>query len=291
LRDAAATEFDEVTIIRPLAAGRFRAELAAGWRVGRAANGGYLAALLVRAAEQVVADPSRRVRSLSVHYLRAARAGPAQIECLYERRGRSLSAISLRMEQNREPVCLALAACMADFPSGLEHDAARAPRIPPPSELAAVSPEFPLPEYTHGFDYRFAPGGELLAGGQKAQTGGWMRLREGRSLDAPLVALFADAWLPALFAICAQPMAVPTLDLTIHFRRNPAQAVTRDGFVQTQFSSRLVADGFWEEDGWIWDGDRRLIAHSRQLALARPLRRDSAMVGPPTILQPSDHAR
>jgi acyl-coenzyme A thioesterase PaaI-like protein len=232
LRDAAATEFDEVTLVKPSAAGRFRAELAAGWRVGRAGNGGYLAALLLRAAEQVVADPCRQVRSLSVHYLRAARAGPAEIECLYERRGRSLSAISLRMEQNQEPqepVCLALAAYMADLPSGLEHDAAPAPRVPPPSELAAVSPDFPLPEYAHRFDYRFAPGAELFAGGQKAQTGGWMRLREARSLDAPLVALFADAWLPALFAICAQPMAVPTLDLTIHFRRNPAQAVTREG--------------------------------------------------------------
>jgi acyl-CoA thioesterase len=185
LKGAAATEFDEVTTVRPSATGRFRAELAAGWRVGRAANGGYLAALLLRAAEQVVADPRRQVRSLSVHYLRAARAGPAEIECLYERRGRSLSAISLRMEQRREPVCLAIAAYMADLPSELEHDAATAPAIPPPTELAAAGPDFPLPEYAHQFDYRFAPGAELFAGSKKARSGGWMRLRETRSLDAP----------------------------------------------------------------------------------------------------------
>jgi acyl-CoA thioesterase len=279
LKGAAATEFDEVTTVRPSATGRFRAELAAGWRVGRAANGGYLAALLLRAAEQVVADPRRQVRSLSVHYLRAARAGPAEIECLLERQGRSLSAISLRIVQNSEPICLALAAYMADLPSELEHDAASAPAIPPPSELAAASPDLRLPEYAHRLDYRFAPGAELFAGGEKARSGGWMRLREARSLDAPLVALFADAWLPALFAICSQPMAVPTLDLTIHFRRSPAQATTREGFVQAQFSSRLVAAGFWEEDGWIWDGAGQLIAHSRQLALVQPLRRDTGMAG------------
>jgi acyl-CoA thioesterase len=192
LRGAAATEFDEVTAVTPSAAGRFHAELAAGWRVGRAANGGYLAALLLRAPEQVVADPCRQVRSLPVHYLRAARAGPAEIECLLERQGRSLSAVSLRMEQNRGPVCLALAAYMADLSSELEHDAASAPAIPPPSELAAASK-------------------------------------------------------------------------------------TRGGFVQAQFSSRLVTDGFWEEDGWIWDGAGQLIAHSRQLALVQPLRPDTAM--------------
>ena len=141
MRSAAATEFDEAITVRPSTAGRFRAELAAGWRVGRAANGGYLAAL----------------------------------------------------------------------PSGLEHDAAPAPPVPPPSELAVASPDFPLPEYAHRFDYRFAPGAELFAGGEEARSGGWMRLREERSL----VALFSDAWLPALFAICSQPMAVPTLDLTI----------------------------------------------------------------------------
>jgi acyl-CoA thioesterase len=263
------TEFDEATAVTPLARGRFGVELAAGWRVGEAANGGYLAALLVRAAEHVVDDPRRRIRSLSVHYLRAARTGPAGITCELERRGRSLSAVSARMEQNGEPLCIALASFMAEVTSELEHDMARAPAIPMPEELWAMPPDFPLPEFAQRFDYRFAPGAQLFAGGHRAQSGGWMRLREGRAVDAPLVALMTDAWLPALFAISTAPMAVPTVDLTIHFRRNPSQVQPRDGFLQAQFSSALVVGGFWEEDGWIWDGSGRLIAHSRQLALAQ----------------------
>jgi len=34
-----------------------------------------------------------------------------------------------------------------------------------------------------------------------------------------------------------------------------------------RFGTRLVHDGFWEEDGELWSADGRLLAHSRQLAL------------------------
>ena len=61
-----------------------------------------------------------------------------------------------------------------------------------------------------------------------------------------------------------QPNAVPTIDLTIHFRSDlPLPA----DYTLMRFETRLSQGGFVEEDGWIWARDGRLIAHSRPVAL------------------------
>jgi len=39
------------------------------------------------------------------------------------------------------------------------------------------------------------------------------------------------------------------------------------GWLRCRFTTRFVSGGFLEEDGEIWDGDGRLVAQSRQLAL------------------------
>ena len=44
-----------------------------------------------------------------------------------------------------------------------------------------------------------------------------------------------------------------------------------DDHVLVRFSTRLAVGGVWEEDGEIWTPGGELIAHSRQLALARDL--------------------
>ncbi len=54
-------------------------------------NGGYLAALLTRAGEAHLGDPTRQLRSLTVHYLRPPRAEGARIEVTTEQIGRSVA--------------------------------------------------------------------------------------------------------------------------------------------------------------------------------------------------------
>ena len=57
-----------------------------------------------------------------------------------------------------------------------------------------------------------------FAGAEEALTGGWLRVAEPVAPDAPLLAFYADAWLPAPFPRLTAPAAAPTLDLTVHFR-------------------------------------------------------------------------
>jgi hypothetical protein len=107
------------------------------------------------------------------------------------------------------------------------------------------------------YEHRPAMGAPLFSGGAEALTGGWIRLAEGeRPLDAPLLAAYSDAWPPAV------------IDLTVHFRSTlPDPAAAANAWTLAMFRSRLVREGFIEEDGELWTPDGQLLAISRQLAL------------------------
>src|SRR3712207_8506782 len=47
-------------------------------------------------------DPTRPVRSLTVHYLRPAVAGPVELETTVERSGRTLSTVSAQLSRSEE---------------------------------------------------------------------------------------------------------------------------------------------------------------------------------------------
>ena len=66
----------------------------------------------------------------------------------------------------------------------------------------------------------------------------------------------------------AERMAVPTIDLTVHFRDEPPQ---RHEWCLVRFRTRVVARGFLEEDGEVWSRDGRLLAMSRQLGVLLPM--------------------
>jgi acyl-CoA thioesterase len=130
------TALDADTALDPLGAGHCRATLSERWWVGRGPFGGYLAALLVRALEQVVEWPPR---SLSVHFLEAPAAGPVDVRAVVERRGRSSASASLRIEQHGRPVVLALGAAGAWRPDEARWADAAMPSVSPP-EAGAQPP-------------------------------------------------------------------------------------------------------------------------------------------------------
>jgi hypothetical protein len=96
------------------------------------------------------------------------------------------------------------------------------------------------------------------------EVGGWLGLVEERPLDAPLVALLADAWFPAPWPRLRALAPAPTIDLTVHFR---SPLPSEDSLLLGRFRSRYVRDGFFEEDGEMWAPDGTLVAQSRQLGL------------------------
>jgi acyl-CoA thioesterase len=261
---AAATQLEE------LGHGRFGAVVPGGWSVSAGVNGGIVSAILARAALDEVSDPQRPLRSFSAHFLRPVQPGPAELEVTREREGRTLTTLTVGMSQEGRTVALALVACGAARAQTL-FDTAQAPQVPPAQEVPAIGGDpSQAPEVFSRFEFRpvFGPGLPGLPGEPDdgvALAGGWIEPREKGPLDAPTACALLDAWWPAGFAALGEPAALPTVDLTVHIRRPLPNAAT--GPVLVRFKSRLLTDGYVEEDGELWSADGLLLAQSRQLAV------------------------
>ncbi len=269
-----AFDFDRETAVTPVGDGRYVARLDRAWWVHRGPNGGYLAALLLRALTDAVGDPARSPRSLTVHYASPPAEGELEIATRLERTGRSLTTCSARLEQDGRLIGLALAAFSQPRPGPAFNDL-RMPDVPPPDELlpGKIPPE--APDIAFRWDSRFAIGAPRMTGGSpsdEAVTGTWIRLPEGHTVDAIVAAAITDAAIPAVFSRLDEMIIVPTVDLTIHFRSAlPAPGAKPTDYVLAVFRTGAVAEGFLEEDGEIWAADGTLLAQSRQLATVLPL--------------------
>lgn len=254
----------------------FDAVVSADWKAGRGPHGGYLAAMLLRALVETVADPARSPRSLTIHYARAPDPGPVRVRTRIERQGRSLSTLSARLE-SLDGTLLALALAAFSVPWSAQEIAELAlPEVPGPDPERA----------THGLLHPAAPpftrhivlqprlGAVPFQGSDHPlEIGGWLGLVEPRPIDALSLAFFSDALFSPPFIRLRGPATSPTIDLTIHFRTPTPRVPDPDPLELcfARFSSGVLHEGFFEEDGVIWAADGTVLAQSRQLAIMLPL--------------------
>lgn len=264
---AALPGFDADTAVVPLGGNRFGAEMSERWWVGRGPNGGYVAAVVLRAI-LAAAGAARPPRSLTVHYPRAPKAGPVELAVEVQREGSRASFVSARMEQDGEVQATALAVLSEDWAEG-GFTELEMPEAGEPGEMHAIEAGSAPGAPRMLQNYLVLPAlGEPAFSGGPARHGTWIRSREPRLLDAPLAAAFLDTWFPAPFVRVETPRAAPTIDYTVHFRAPlpPPGAAPEDAYLAS-FRTGLVRDGFFEEDGELWSADGTLLAQSRQLAL------------------------
>lgn len=259
--------FDRDTAVTLVEEGTYSTRFDPGWWIIRGPNGGYLAAILQRAITAAVDDVARLPRSLTVHYTSPPTEGEALIETRVERRGGSLSTVTARVTQAGKLRALALAACSTPRESHAFYHA-EMPDVPPADSLARGEAAIPLHER---YDYRFIPSMQPNAANETAVMAAWIRAETPRPLDHPMLAAYSDALPPAVFARAHRDQALgalPTVDLTIHYRMDPAETGVRDDeHCLAIFRSRLAHGGYIEEDGEIWSADGQLLAQSRQLAV------------------------
>jgi acyl-CoA thioesterase len=192
-----------------------------------------------------------------------------------ERAGRSLTTVSGRLEQEGKLIALALAAYSQAWEGPLLNTAPM-PEVEPPNpdhrpppdvevnpEAIGVSRADP-PAFVRRLSMQHRFGEPSFSGADRGEVGGWLGLRERRPLDAPAIAVLADAWFPAPWPMLTALAPAPTIDLTVHFR---APLPLPDSLLLGRFTSTLVRDGFFEEDGQLWTPDGTLVAQSRQLGL------------------------
>jgi acyl-CoA thioesterase len=259
--------FDADTEVKVLGEGRFGISIGERWWVEKGPNGGYIAAIVLRAIQKM-AGPERAPRSLTVHFPRSPAAGAAEISVAVEREGGRASFLSARLEQDGRLQATALAVLAEDW-DATGYSEVEMPEVEPPGELYEPDPAIApgVPTMFQNYSVRPALGDSAFSGGPP-YSGVWLRAREPRLLDAPLATAILDAWFPAPFVRIESAAPAPTIDYTVHFRAPlpPAGASAEDPFLAV-FKSGLARDGFFEEDGELWSADGTLLAQSRQLAL------------------------
>jgi len=214
------TTLDDEIALSPAGDGAWNGAIAAGWHTPRGPLGGYVMAILMHGLELAVDDPQRTARSITTHFLRPPADGPVSVSARLERAGRSLSTVSGRLEQEGKLIALALAAYSAPWESPLLADAPM-PEVEPPGEDERPPPGGTLAREAPPFTQRLAMlprfGDPPFSRSAHGEVGGWLGLRERRELDAPAIALLADAWFPAPWPRLCELAPAPTIDLTVHF--------------------------------------------------------------------------
>jgi acyl-CoA thioesterase len=178
-----------------------------------------------------------------------------------------MSNVTARLVQDGKLIALAVGAFGTAWDSPLLHDAPMPDAEPPdptrpaPGDLRSGGTR---PEFTKRLTMQHRFGDPPFSSSPHGETGGWLALREERPIDAATVVVLADAWFPAPWPRLKDLAPAPTIDLTVHFR---APLPLPDGLLLGRFRSRLVRDGFFDEDGELWAEDGTLVAQSRQLGL------------------------
>src|SRR3954470_23242979 len=93
-----AAPFSAVTGLVQTRPHRFAADVHPEWTIGGKPNGGYLLAMLGRAAAAV--SPHPHPIAASAHYLHSPEPGPVEVQVDVLRAGRSASQLRVRMEQD-----------------------------------------------------------------------------------------------------------------------------------------------------------------------------------------------
>lgn len=265
-------DFDHDVAVERLSPGRYQAEMFEHWWVVAGPNGGIVAAVLANAMTVELADPGRQLRTITVHYPSAAQAGPVEVSVAVERMGRSVATLSSRMTQGDRLIALATAAFSPAWTSPVAFSDMVPPQVPGPQELVDRRRETSerLPPVATNWDTRWTEPGTLFSAADQAVLRAWMRTSAPRPVDALTLIAMADGLPPAVFVRSAEPMAAPTIELTVHVRAQlPHPGLTPEDHVLAECNTATVAEGFLDEDVRIWAADGTLLAHSRQLALAR----------------------
>ena len=269
--------FDAATALRPRADGAtFDLDIHPLWTVGDKPNGGFLLALLGRAAVQATAADTGAawdVQSTAVTYLAAPTLSAAVIRTTVLRQGRTASHVRAVLLQDERTLVDAVMVLGTLAAGTLPRYSSVAPlHIPPPDACMRLPPQTPegvpvgvLVTTDLRLDPSTVPGAPPPAGGAApvAELRGWLRFADGREPDANSLLYFVDAIPPATLLIGSTGW-VPTLSMSAYVRARPAP-----GWLGIRFSAGLVTAGTVDETCTLWDSNGHVVAQATQLARLR----------------------
>lgn len=247
----------------------FDAQVVDGWDILGNANGGYLMALLGRAALTHTERPD--VVSMSANFLAPGRPGPIHIDVEEVRLGRRFATVrstATPIDGDR-PTITATVIC-GDLAA---HDgptlvSVMPPEIPEPDACRTLKPTetFP-PPFVGNFEQRIHPDDTGRGRGERAPHGeplfrSWMRLHDGEPMDSLAVVLFGDALPPPVFNSNLPVGWSPTVQLTVHVHARPS-----NDWVLVDHRADIIDGGTFEAVTTIFEPTGEVLGRARQLQL------------------------
>ncbi len=243
------------------------AEFPERWTVAAGfAHGGYLMSVALAAATRVSThtDPV----TMSAHFVRPGKAGPAELPTRVIKSGRSLSTVAAHIVQDgRVDVTTLTTFGNLSNASDILFQDVDMPSLPDRSDcIKADGSSSPLvPRMIDNLDLYLTPESTAWTQGktlENATMQGWVRFADGRPIDCVSLPMFADALPPPVFNVGAFAPWTPTVEFTLHVRRKPDTS-----WLGVSFRTDLIGGMFFESSGTLWDDEGRLVAMSRQLQL------------------------
>lgn len=256
--------------------GLFSAELSREWEIW-GPNGGYLAALALRAAGLCaeIALPA----SFYCHFLRSPAFERVELEVLPLKRGRRSEALSVSMRQGGQPVLQALVRTAAEAP-GYEHQQPRMPAVPAAQTLSEHTrrpfpfwdnierrliddPQVGQAERTDDQQVGQAGRVDAQASGQPALVREWTRFRPRPCFDDPfldaarsLILLDTYGWPAAYRKYRDHAMVAPNLDTAVWFH----QPAPRSEWLLVDHECPIGHHGLLGVSGRVWSAEGLLVA-------------------------------
>jgi acyl-CoA thioesterase-2 len=123
--------------------GSYVARLSKDWEIW-GPNGGYLAAIALRAAGMVA--QIQKPASFYCHFLSSPAFEAVQLDVRVLKQGRRAESFAVEMKQQGKPILHALVKTAADAP-GYSHQHPEAPRVPPPEALKSYADLLPTKQH------------------------------------------------------------------------------------------------------------------------------------------------
>jgi len=258
--------FDEATAVDGVN-GTYEARLDPEWTVSGNPHGGYLLAILARAA--IAADGKQpHPLSASAVYVAPPEVGPATVVVEPLRRGRAASQSRARLIQGERTCVEALFTLgrldEADGPRWVD---APPPDVAPPDQCPVSPTEPPGAGVRVAMldlvEQRLDPATLRRGADGAGDIRGWLRFGDETPFDPVSLLYVADSFPPATFTLGSVGW-VPTLELTAYVRAVPAP-----GRLRVRQRVRQLSGGMVDQVCEVWDARDRVVVQATQLALVR----------------------
>jgi hypothetical protein len=230
-----------------------------GWAIGGNPHGGYLMALVSKAAVDAAGSP--HALAVSAHFLRPPKGGLAEVRVEVVKRGRTASTVRATLWQDGK-ARLDTLITTGRLPDGPPSYSGREmPPMPSPEECRARQETGATIELADHVDVRIDPSTSLSNGNGAPLIRGWMAFRDGTDVDVEALLLAVDIAPPTVAHLGHRGWA-PTVELSCLLR-----GVPQPGWLAFEAKATLVSGAWFDEESTVWDGSGCVVAQARQLAL------------------------